>query len=171
MRGFGGEAKPMLIVAQVPEFNWHIIEGNIPFEIKDTGIWITPFLGEKCPAGESIIDTIVRSTTRKTIYQRYHFNVFTISVRDAACNSSSFWSIVPKGYRAFDAQIQTLLVLWLHDPAFDRLHVRRLLYTRRCMVNYRIWTAKIGASSRLFEASVAYVPHGCPRGCCYHPKT
>ncbi|KAI6045082.1 beta-lactamase-like protein [Pisolithus marmoratus] len=28
----------------VPEFKWHIIEDKVPFEIKDTGVWITPFL-------------------------------------------------------------------------------------------------------------------------------
>lgn len=28
----------------VPDFNWHIIEDKIPFEIKDTGVWVTPFL-------------------------------------------------------------------------------------------------------------------------------
>ncbi|KAF8446214.1 beta-lactamase-like protein [Boletus edulis BED1] len=28
----------------VPEFKWHIIEDKVPFEIKDTGIRITPFL-------------------------------------------------------------------------------------------------------------------------------
>ncbi|KIO02379.1 hypothetical protein M404DRAFT_148234 [Pisolithus tinctorius Marx 270] len=31
---------------QVPEFKWHIIEDKVRFEIKDTGVWITPFLGE-----------------------------------------------------------------------------------------------------------------------------
>ncbi|KIK99774.1 hypothetical protein PAXRUDRAFT_822389 [Paxillus rubicundulus Ve08.2h10] len=28
----------------VPEFKWHIIEDKVPFEIKDTGIRVTPFL-------------------------------------------------------------------------------------------------------------------------------
>ncbi|OJA07623.1 hypothetical protein AZE42_01128 [Rhizopogon vesiculosus] len=28
----------------VPEFQWHIIEDKVPFEIKDTGVRITPFL-------------------------------------------------------------------------------------------------------------------------------
>ncbi|KAI9572702.1 beta-lactamase-like protein [Boletus coccyginus] len=28
----------------VPEFKWHMIEDNVPFEIKDTGIRMTPFL-------------------------------------------------------------------------------------------------------------------------------
>lgn len=28
----------------VPDFKWHIIEDKVPFEIKDTGLWITPFL-------------------------------------------------------------------------------------------------------------------------------
>ncbi|KAI6005123.1 beta-lactamase-like protein [Pisolithus orientalis] len=28
----------------VPEFKWHIIEDKVRFEIKDTGVWITPFL-------------------------------------------------------------------------------------------------------------------------------
>jgi len=30
---------------KVPEFEWHIIEDKVPFEIKDTGVRITPFLG------------------------------------------------------------------------------------------------------------------------------
>ncbi|KAG6335629.1 hypothetical protein ID866_3465 [Astraeus odoratus] len=28
----------------VPDFKWHIIEDKIPFEVKDTGVWLTPFL-------------------------------------------------------------------------------------------------------------------------------
>ncbi|KAL4069423.1 beta-lactamase-like protein [Scleroderma citrinum] len=28
----------------VPDFKWHIIEDKVPFEIKDTGLWVTPFL-------------------------------------------------------------------------------------------------------------------------------
>ncbi|TRM66020.1 beta-lactamase-like protein [Schizophyllum amplum] len=27
----------------VPEFVWHIIEDNVPFEITDSGVWVTPF--------------------------------------------------------------------------------------------------------------------------------
>ncbi|KAI6134090.1 beta-lactamase-like protein [Pisolithus croceorrhizus] len=39
----------------VPEFKWHIIEDKVPFEIKDTGVWITPFLGESANrSGESV---------------------------------------------------------------------------------------------------------------------
>jgi hypothetical protein len=30
---------------QVPDFEWHIIEDKVPFEIKDTGVQITPFIG------------------------------------------------------------------------------------------------------------------------------
>lgn len=29
----------------VPDFEWHIIEDKVPFEIKDTGVQITPFIG------------------------------------------------------------------------------------------------------------------------------
>lgn len=30
---------------QVPDFQWHVIEDRVPFEIKDTGIKVTPFPG------------------------------------------------------------------------------------------------------------------------------
>ncbi|KAG1826258.1 beta-lactamase-like protein [Suillus subaureus] len=34
---------------QVPDFEWHIIEDKVPFEIKDTGVQITPFIGWSSP--------------------------------------------------------------------------------------------------------------------------
>lgn len=30
---------------QVPDFHWNVFSDKIPFEIKDTGITITPFTG------------------------------------------------------------------------------------------------------------------------------
>jgi hypothetical protein len=39
-------AAPQLIIGhQVPDFQWHVIEDKVPFEIKDTGIKVTPFPG------------------------------------------------------------------------------------------------------------------------------
>jgi hypothetical protein len=34
-----------MLVCQVPDFKWHIIQDQEQFEIADTGIMVTPFQG------------------------------------------------------------------------------------------------------------------------------
>jgi hypothetical protein len=33
--------------SQVPEFQWHVIDDQVPFQIQDTGIYVTPFAGKR----------------------------------------------------------------------------------------------------------------------------
>ena len=35
----------LTLIPQIPEFKWHVFEDNVPIDVADSGILITPFEG------------------------------------------------------------------------------------------------------------------------------
>ncbi len=35
----------LAFLSQIPEFKWHVFEDNVPFDVADSGILITPIEG------------------------------------------------------------------------------------------------------------------------------